>query len=171
MEKSLTFIKKHQFDIIVTLSVVVFLYELFTGSHAWSLLIVFMYAMGYAADRERSRDNIAERKKLRSRFLTPEDIKNIEFVKSWEETRKNGRTKYCFVYGGVVFGFVLCFIYSIMALIIFNSLLSTIAHDPSNMFNFIGYTFIAGIITGTIIYRFLWTHNEHKFIRLTDPLR
>jgi uncharacterized BrkB/YihY/UPF0761 family membrane protein len=126
--------------------------------------------MGYAADSERSKTNIEERKRLELKGLTKEDLKNIEFVKSWEEIRKKGLIKYSLIDGGIFFGFVLCFVYSILSIIIIKNLMNTISADPSNMLSFIGYTYIAGVISGIIVFRFLWIYNEQKFIRLTDPL-
>jgi hypothetical protein len=81
-----------------------------------------------------------------------------------------GLVKYSLLYGGVILGFALCFIFSLLSFIFIKGLLTDIAADPSNMLNLISYTYIAGIVCGTIIYRLLWTSNENKFIRLTDPL-
>jgi hypothetical protein len=171
MEQPATFIKKHRFDIIVTCSVIAFIYDLYLGSHSFSITILVFYIFGYAADRERGENNIAERKKLlASRGLLPEDFENIAFVKSWDETRKKGLVKFSLINGGIFFGFVLCFIISVLALMIMKDMIHYISADPSNMFNFIGYTYIAGIIGGTVTYRILWIYNEQRFIRLTDPL-
>ncbi|WP_183577152.1 hypothetical protein HDF18_11840 [Mucilaginibacter sp. X5P1] len=170
MEKAIDFIKKHRFDIIVTCSVIAFLFDIYTGRHTFSFTVLCLYALAYAADNEKSQNNIAERKKQLPKGLVKEDLKNIDFVKSWDETRKKGSVKFSIVNGGIIFGFVLCFIISILSLLFIKDMLHYISADPSNMINFIGYTYIAGIIGGIITYRFLWTYNERKFIRLTDPL-
>ncbi|HEY2581916.1 MAG TPA: hypothetical protein VGI43_08920 [Mucilaginibacter sp.] len=170
MEKYIHFIKKHRFDILVACSVIAFCIDVFFKMHTFSLTIFALYLMGYAADSERSKTNIEERKRLELKGLTKEDLKNIEFVKSWEEIRKKGLIKYSLIDGGIFFGFVLCFVYSILSIIIIKNLMNTISADPSNMLSFIGYTYIAGVISGIIVFRFLWIYNEQKFIRLTDPL-
>jgi hypothetical protein len=102
--------------------------------------------------------------------LTPGDLKNIEFVKDWEEIRKKGLMKYALIYGGLFFGFAMCGIISIGCLFIKQNLLTYISETPSHMFNFIGYTYLAGVFVAIIIYRLLWQYKEEKFIRLTDPL-
>ncbi len=170
MKNALTFIKKHRFDIIVGCSVVAFLFDIYLDKHSFSLTIIALYILGYAADSEKSKNNIAERKKLRARRLTPEDLRNIKFVKSWDEIRKKGLIKYSLVDGGIFFGFVLCCIISIAVLLVVKSTLTYISADPANMFSFIGYTYIAGLIGGTVLYRLLWIYKERRFIRLTDPL-
>ncbi|ASU35776.1 hypothetical protein [Mucilaginibacter xinganensis] len=170
METVLSFIKKHRFDLIVTCSVFAFLYDVYFSKHTFSLTIVALYLLGYAADNEKSKTNIEERKKLRLRGLTKVDIRNIAFVKSWEETRKKGLIKFSLVYGGVFFGFVLCGIISIAAMFIIKNMIKYVSDEPSHMLNFIGYTYIAGTIGGTVFYRLLWIYNERKFIRLTNPL-
>ncbi|HVW98790.1 MAG TPA: hypothetical protein VHA56_22675 [Mucilaginibacter sp.] len=170
MKRAWYFVKEHRFDIIVTSSVLAFIYDLYFGQHTFSLTIVGLYILSYAADHEKSRNNVAERKKMLPKGLVAEDIRNIKFVKSWDETRKIGLVKYALVYGGIFFGFALCGIYSIAIALIKRNLMVYIAEDPSHMVGFIGYTYIAGVITGTVLYRLIWAYNEQKFIRLTDPL-
>src|ERR1700727_3616966 len=80
MHKKWDFIKKHRFDILVALSVVAFFFDVYFSKHIISIVVVALYAFGYASDIERSRTNIAERKNLSRRGLTPEDIKNIAFT-------------------------------------------------------------------------------------------
>lgn len=170
MTEVINYIKKHRFDIIIICSVFAFIYDAFLLKHLFSIIFIALYALGYATDNENSRNNISERKKLRSKFLTKADLSNIKFVKNWEETRKKGLVNYSIVYGGIFFGFALCGIFSILAIIIIKGMIKYISTGPSNMFNFIGYTYIAGIIGGTVLYRILWAYKEQKFIRLTDPL-
>jgi len=171
MKNALAFIKKHRFDIIVSCSVIAFLFDIYLDKHTFSLTIIAFYILGYAADSEKSKTNIAERKRLlTAKGLTPEDLKNIRFVKDWDEARKKGPVKFSLIYGGVFFGFAMCGIISIACVFIKKDLLQYLAADPSNMVSFIGYTYIAGIISGTIIYRLIWAFKEQKFISLTDPL-
>jgi hypothetical protein len=170
MEKAFNFIKKHRFDIIISGSVVAFLVDVYFNRHSFSLSVIAFYIFCYAADDERSKTNIAERKQLLiNKGLTPEDIKSIAFVKDWDETRKKGSVKFSLMYGGIFFGFAMCGIISLVYVFVKKGMLNHLSADPSNMISFIGYTYIAGIISGTIIYRLLWFYNEQKFIRLTDP--
>lgn len=170
MEKASGFIMKHRFDILVTLSVFAFIFDVYFKKHSFSITIIALYALGYATDAERGRANIAERKMLRAKGLTPGDLRNIEFTKDWEETRKKGMIRFSLGYGGILFGFALCFIFSFLILISIKGVLKYVMEGPSNMFNFMGYTYVAGFIGGTLIYRILWSYKEQKFIRLTDPL-
>jgi hypothetical protein len=168
MEKALQLLKKHRFDIIVACSVLAFLADVYFNKHTFSIMVIAFYILGY---RERNETNIAERKRLLlARGITPEDLKNIAFVKDWDETRKKGMVKFSLVYGGVFFGFVLCGLINIITLMIKKDMLNYISADPLNMISFIGYTYMAGMIGGTIFYRLIWIYKEQKFIRLTDPL-
>jgi hypothetical protein len=170
MEKAWDFIKKHRFDILVSLSVIAFIFDVYFRKQLLSFTIIALYALGYAADMERSRTNIVERKRLERKGLTAEDLRNIKFTRNWEETRKKGMIKYSVIDGGIFFGFALCFIYSILTLVVVGGTIGYIKAGPGNMFNFMGYTYIAGFISGTVLYRLLWTYNEQKFVRITDPL-
>jgi hypothetical protein len=171
VEKAIYLIRKHRFEIIISCSVIAFLIDVYINKHILSLTIVALYILGYAAADEKSKTNIAERKRLLiNKGLTPGDLKNIAFVKDWEETRRKGPVKFSIVYGGIFFGFAMCGVISVMCVFIKKDLLQYLAADLSNMVDFIGYTYIAGIISGTIIYRLAWTYKEQKFIRLTDPL-
>jgi hypothetical protein len=170
MKKARDFLKKYRFDILVTLSVIAFIFDVYFKRHSFSITIIAFYVLGYAADAERGRTNIAERKRLGAMGLTPEDLKNIEFSKNWEETRKKGMIKFALIYGGLFFGFALCFIFSFLAMIAIKGVFEYVMEGPGNMLNFIGYTYVAGFIGGTLIYRISWNYNEQKFIRLTDPL-
>ena len=101
MEKAWDFIQKRRFDILVTLSVLAFIFDVFVKRHFFSYTILALYALGYAADGERSRTNIVERKRLLAKGLTPEDLRNIKFTRNWEGTRKKGMLKYALVDGGI----------------------------------------------------------------------
>ena len=116
------------------------------------------------------KDRIIFEKRLKARGLTIEDVNNINFVKKWEEIRQKGVVKYTIIDGGVFFGFFLSLIISIASLITYHGTLDYLRAGPSNMFNFIGYTYLAGAMSSVLIYRVLWVRNEQKFIRLTDPL-
>lgn len=129
-----------------------------------------MNVLGFIPGYYRYQDNLRLNKKLKDRGLTHEDLSNIRFVKKWDNIRPRGIIKYSLIDGGIFFGFALCGIFSIIALLTIDGIVSYISSDLSNMFNFIGYTYLAGATAGIIGYRLAWTYNEQKFIRLTDPL-
>ncbi|WP_184546031.1 hypothetical protein [Mucilaginibacter sp. FT3.2] len=112
---------------------------------------------------------LAYRNKLKAKGLTEEDIYNIEFVKKWEETREKGIWKYCITDGAIILGAYLWLIISLIAISTSIVKFKDLVDDPGNMFSFIGYTYMAGAIIGVIINRFMWTTNQHRFTRLTDP--
>jgi hypothetical protein len=110
-----------------------------------------------------------KRQRLKARGLTFEDLNNIEFTKGWFEIREKGIVKYSIIDGGIFFGFFLSLFIGIAAFF-FKGVFDYVKTDAENMFNFIGLTYLAGAMSGVIIYRILWILNEQKFIRLTDPL-
>lgn len=126
--------------------------------------------LGFIPGYYRYCDQLVYEEKLKKRGLTPKDLTNIKFVKNWDDTRKKGLIIYTLVYGGIFYGFAICGIISIICALIKKHLMTYLSASPSNMFNFIGYTYLAGAIIGIIIFRYLWIYNEQKFIRLTDPL-
>ena len=170
MKQIIGFIKRHRFDIIISGSVIAFLVDVYLGKHSFSFTIIFFYIFGYAIDSERGQTDIQERKKLRLRGLTPADLRNIKFVRNWEQIRKKGMIKYTLVDGGIFFGLALCFIISIAYFIIKKDAIKYLSADPTNMFSFIAYTYVAGMVGGAVIYRLIWAYNEEKFISLTDPI-
>lgn len=169
MEKVIHFIKKHRFDIIVACSVITFIFDIVFYQH-YTFAVFALYVLSYAADIQKQKNNAVERKRMLAKGLVPEDIKNIAFVKDWDETRQKGLVKFCIVYGGIFFGFAICAIISIIAMVAINGMFTYVSDDPAHLVNFIGYTYAAGFILGVIFYRLIWTYKEHKFTRLTDPL-
>lgn len=111
-------------------------------------------------------DRMIKIKQLKSKGLTEEDLHNIQFVKKWEQTREAGKRRYCFSDGGIVAGAVICFVFCLA----FISIKSVAIFDgPGKMFSIIGYSYLAGFVIGSMLYRILWNMNEKKFKRLTDP--
>ena len=108
-------------------------------------------------------------KKLKAKGLTIQDLDNIEFVKKWEETRKEGLWKYCIRDGGIITGAGLSLGVALLFAIFYSHNFVTILADPGSMFSFIGYSYIGGACAGVILFRITWHFNEKRFIRLTDP--
>ncbi len=130
----------------------------------------FMDIIGFIPGYYRYKDQLEYEKKLKRKGLTTTDIENMKFVKDWDHIRKRGPIRYSLIDGGIFFGFAMCFLISIIIAFVKHDLMAYISTDPSNMFNFIGYTYLSGALVGIIIYRILWARNEQKFVRLTDPL-
>ncbi len=147
-----------------------FVLYFFVEVKSFVYISIIFNILGFVPGYYRYQDQLLFQKKLKAKGLTPEDLNNIAFVKSWDEIRKRGIIKYSLIDGGIFCGFALCGLFSLAALLVIKNMFTYIAADLSNMFNFIGYTYLAGATTGIIIYRILWAHNEIKFIRLTDPL-
>jgi hypothetical protein len=169
MGKAIKFIKDNLLSILVSCAVIAFLLNVF-----FSVSIEITRSIGMllflAAFTERRKTWTIKQYQLKNKGLTQEDISNIQFVKKWEETREKGIWRYCIIDGGIIFGAYLWLIISAFCALSSLVKLQTIANAPENMFRFIGYSYIAGIIIGVIIYRMRWPRQEHRFKRLTDPI-
>jgi hypothetical protein len=106
---------------------------------------------------------------LKSRGLTVQDEQNIAFVKQWELTSKIGGTKYCIKNGGVVKGIFIGILCGLGFVMLFPIEFKAIIANPVDLSLFIFACYLAGIVIGATIYRFLWIHNEKRFKTLTDP--
>ena len=137
---------------------------------SWVYFSIAVNIIGFIPGYFKYQDSLIFNKRLKQKGLTHEDLANIRFVKSWEDVRKRGIVTYSLVDGGIFWGFALCGIFSIAALLTINGLVAYISSDLGNMLNFIGYTYLAGATVGIISFRLIWNRNEQKFIRLTDPL-
>jgi len=108
--------------------------------------------------------------KLKGKGLTEQDITNIKFVKKWQETRSGGLWKYCIRDGGIVAGAGFSLALSLLFGITFRHTFRQILAEPGDMFSFIGYAYLCGSFVGLILFRIMWSYNEKRFARLTDPL-
>lgn len=106
---------------------------------------------------------------LKSRGLTPADELNIAFVKKWEETRKDGLFTYCVKDGGVIRGVYIGVGCGLLFVGLLPKQFKAILAQPGEMFLFICACYLAGVVIGCAIYRFLWVRNEKRFKTLTDP--
>jgi hypothetical protein len=171
MSKISNFIKLNLLGIAIAFGVCAFLYEgLISASVNFRItkyigLIIFLIAT-----YPKYRDNILMLRQVRGKIPEKGDLANIKFLKKWGETRNNGIIKYCILDGGLIFGFALCFIFSLLVMMNSNKIFENISSDPSNMLAFIGYDYLAGLTAGIITYRIFWFYNERKFNLLTDHL-
>jgi hypothetical protein len=112
---------------------------------------------------------LAYSNKLKRKGLTEEDIRNISFVKKWEEARAKGIWLYCITDGGIILGAYLWIVISMLLISTAVVTIKDLAADPGNMFAFIGYTYMVGAVIGVIVNRIRWPYNQRRFINLTDP--
>ncbi|GAA3966939.1 hypothetical protein [Mucilaginibacter dorajii] len=172
MNKTARYIRDNELSIFVVLGMIVFTGYLFFNFNLKIIETVAEISSGFifwgAAYYGRDRWMI-EKYLGKHKSLTPEDVRNIFFVKKWEKIRERGILRYCITDGGIILGAYLWILVSILGLSTVVTL-KIIMEDPSNMFSFIGYSYMIGGFTGVITNRLRWTYNESRFIRLTDPL-
>jgi hypothetical protein len=134
------------------------------------LLYLLIFVIGVVTENSRNKDQIERARKLKTKGLTEEDIRNIRFAKKWEETRNEGLWKYCIKDGGIIAGALLSFISTTAFFVITHKNILQMFPSPGDMLKVIGYAYLSGAIAGVIIYRILWMYNERRFLRLIDPL-
>ncbi len=134
-----------------------------------AFIYLFYFLLGIGREYYHYDDELKKIKKLKAKGLTEQDLRNIEFVKKWEENREGGLWKYCIRDGGIIAGAGLSVIISLIYFTVVPNGFKNIMDDPGNMFSLIGYAYIAGATIGVIMYRILWWYNEKRFMRLTDP--
>lgn len=173
MKKAITFIKKNALSIVLTCGVIVFPIYVFLPFSLEILYyvrvigcLIFTAWVIYKGRNEWAVIKYQDKNKN----LTAEDVHNILFVKSWEEIRERGIWSYCIKDGAIILGAGLALLLSILTFIIIPGMSKYLMEDPGNMFSFIGYTYLAGAITGVAIHRILWPYKQHRFMKLTDPL-
>jgi hypothetical protein len=172
MNKAARYIRDNELSIFVVLGMIVFTGYLFFNFDLKiietvaeiSSGFIFLGVAYYGRDKWR-----IERYLSKHKSLTDEDVRNIFFVKKWEKVRERGLFKYCITDGGIILGAYLWLLVSILGISTIVSL-KTITEDPTNMFSFIGYSYMIGGMIGVITNRLRWTYNERRFIQLTDPL-
>ncbi|MGZ3766162.1 MAG: hypothetical protein ACXVA2_15945 [Mucilaginibacter sp.] len=130
-------------------------------------MIALLSSTRFYSDAEKK---INELEELKKRGLTEEDIKRIQFIKKWEETRKTGVIRYCLYDGGTISGMILFFPISFILFSISGYSLRSFPELKDMMF-FILECVGIGYLLGAGIYGARWKFNERKFTRLTDPLR
>jgi hypothetical protein len=172
MNKTARYIRDNELSIFVVLGMFVFTGYLFFNFNLKIIETVGEISSGFifwgAAYYGRDRWMI-EKYLSKHKSLTPEDVRNIFFVKKWEKIGERGILRYCITDGGIILGAYLWILVSILGLSTVVTL-KTIMEDPSNMFSFIGYSYMIGGFIGVITNRLRWAYNERRFIRLTDPL-
>jgi hypothetical protein len=109
---------------------------------------------------------IKSAEELKRKGLTPLDIRNIKFVKDWEETKTSRIAKYIFFNGGLLLGSAL---FLIVSFILFPKTKpgGRQFEEFSDMLYFMIKCYLIGFLSGTIICSFNWHRNERRFKRLT----
>ncbi|RYZ98999.1 MAG: hypothetical protein EOP47_17960 [Sphingobacteriaceae bacterium] len=104
---------------------------------------------------------------LHKKGLSRGDVLRIDFVKDWDQKRRDGIFRFCLLQGGILSGILLFPLLVIgFALAIFFHLLT----DFRSLVYLAGSCLIVCYITGVIVYLFRWKYNERKFQKLTNPL-
>lgn len=107
---------------------------------------------------------------LEKKGLTRADLSRIAFVRRWEHKRRKGIAGYCFFEGGLILGMFLLFPVSLL-------LFFALKQYDNTFFTFtaIGVFVTANILLsftiGLVIFRFRWSYNQRRFMRLTNPVR
>ncbi|MCD8740318.1 hypothetical protein LT679_06855 [Mucilaginibacter roseus] len=102
---------------------------------------------------------------LKKSGRTEEDLKRIEFVKTWEADRLVGRTRYSLQNGGVVMGMMLIVPLSFIALI--TTSLSGTFPSINAVIAFLLLLIPLCYLSGALIYLIRWNSKETKFKKLT----
>ncbi|HZY37675.1 MAG TPA: hypothetical protein VFE53_13550 [Mucilaginibacter sp.] len=166
MKKAWGYFRKYHLFFFLPLLVLSATIGPYVSSKSVQYTFVAIYTFSYYIDLQRGRTNIAERKAMARNGLTPKQVRNLNFVKKWDETRTTGRKKYVFVYGGLCFGFGLCFLFGLIAFTYIRGTADFVHKSPGNMFAIFVLCYFTGFITAVISHLILWAINEKKFARL-----
>ena len=128
---------------------------------AWFIII---FLRGYFQYRKRE-SYLAE---LKKNGLTEEVVYNEIFIDKWTVKRKKGVYMYCLIEGFIVWGAYLTAVFCFIGLVLSTSVFSS--GRPVDFSDMFWISCLLGIITGIAISIFLWSVNEKKFIRLTNPV-
>ena len=160
-----SYLKYNYKEIIISLGII-----LSIGYLSHDLLwFIFYLLLGTGRQYYRYESKLERIKRLRAKGLTEQDLRNIEFVKEWKETRRGRIWRYCFRDGGIITGAGLSVVVALTYFIFVPAMLQQIMKSPNDIFQFIGYSYICGAIIGVITFSILWRINEKRFFRLTDP--
>ncbi len=107
--------------------------------------------------------------KLQQRGLTHHDLGRIAFVKKWQLTRRTGLTRFCFYNGGLITGLIFLFPVSFIILMNYSNI-ATLFSNLNGIILFVAENMVLSYIIGFAIYRFKWSYNERRFMRLTQPV-
>jgi hypothetical protein len=160
-----SYLKYNYKYILLSLAIFILLSYL---THAFAFYL-FCFFLGTGREYYLYNAKLDKIKRLKAKGLTEQDLRNIEFVKKWEEYREGGLWKYCIRDGGIIAGAGLSVVISLMYFATAPNGFKNVEANPGNMFSLIGDAYIAGAAIGVIMYRILWWCNEKRFMRLTDP--
>lgn len=148
----------------------IILIALYTWIRQYALTCIFLVPINLLRGWVQYKRDLKEAEKLKKRGLTPEDVTNIAFVKSWEDSRQRGIFYYIFVQGGIFYGMAFCFLFCAINGFLDKDFIKHLQHSPAYMFRLIGKSYAEGALVSMLYFRIMWAINEKKFIRLTEPL-
>ena len=166
MKRAWCYFRKYHIFFFLPLLVISATIGPYVSSHSLQYAFIAIYTFSYYIDLQRGRTNIAGRKVMAGNGLTYKQARNLSFVKKWGETRTAGMVKFIFVFGGLCFGFALCFVFCYLALHYLNGTTDFIQKSRGNMFAFIAWCYLTGFFIADGLYFILWIINEKKFARL-----
>ena len=169
MKKAILFVKKNAFGLLLVFVNITFFTSIFiefTGLQEGIITGAFFITWIIAEIQNRKYKALH----LKERGLTFDDVRNIKFVKNWQETRKKGLLSYCFKDGGAICGSALFLVTSLLIFMVVPNFTEFLTERPGNMFLFIGCTYILAAVICVIIYRVTWPYQQRRFNKLTDPL-
>lgn len=128
-------------------------------------IAMYFLMIGISALKTRQRIHAAAAK----RGLTPQDLKNIRFTKSWTDIRQQGIWRYLVIEGAIFSGNILALTLGVATFLLLKLGNTNPADSPSLMFSLVGYSYLVGLLCGIIFRRVIWSINERRYKYLTDP--
>jgi hypothetical protein len=166
MKEAWNYFRKHHIFFFVPLLVLAAIIDPYASTNLIPYTFIVIYTFSYNVDLRRGRTNIAERNVMARKGLTRKQMRNLNFVKKWGETRTSGIIKYVFVFGGLCFGFGLCFLFGLIAFTYVKGAATFIRYSFGNMLALIGICYLAGFVIADAMHLIIWAINEKKFARL-----
>jgi hypothetical protein len=169
MDKAIWFIKQNCLSIAVAFGVIVFTSVVYFSVDP-DVLRVPGVLLFLVAAYDKNKDVAINKYKKANKNLTEEEIKNIFFVKKWEQIRKQGRWNYIIKDGVFIGGLGCAIVLSLLTFMMVAGTIDFLMAAPGNMLMFIGSALIIGFSTGGASHWLMWPKHERRFIILTDPL-
>ncbi len=130
----------------------------------WGIILV-VFLIGFIQDYFQFKKKVLLLADLKEKGVSEEEFNTSAFLRNWEEKRKNGILKFTLIDGGVILAAVFLFIIGFGGFFIMISL-----SIPVEIGTLIGYSCLISALLGMSANLFLWSVNEKKFARLTNPL-
>lgn len=166
MKKAWDYFRKNHLHFFLPLLVLSATIGPFVSLNFVAFTFFVIYSFSYYVDWRRGRTNIAERKLMARKGLTYRQWRDLNFVKKWGETRTAGPVKYILIFGGLYFGFGLCFGACWWMLKYQQDAIEFAVRSLENTLILIGYSYLGGFLAAVCLAATFWVFNEKKFTRL-----